>query len=97
MTVANRPRKLLGELLVEQGLITPRQLSDGLKAQRRVNERLGRILVELGYLSELDMFQAVSRQDGLPFPARFLPLLHRARGRPRPGDAFARGRTRSSP
>jgi hypothetical protein len=97
MTVTNRPRKLLGELLLEQGLITRRQLSDGLRAQQRVNERLGRILVELGHLSELDMFRAVSQQDGLPFPARFVPLLHRARGGPRPGDAFARGRTRSSP
>jgi hypothetical protein len=97
MDLVRRSRRRLGEILLERGLITPRQLSDALKAQRRTQERLGRTLVHLGYLSELDMFAAVSAQDGLPFPERFLRWFHRDRGEPVPKDAFLRHRTRTSP
>ena len=97
MAAGGWPRKPLGQVMLEKGLITPRQLSDALKAQSRIKEKLGRILVELGFVSELDMFRAVSDQDGLPFPARFLRYFHREKGQPGPRDAFARGRTRLSP
>ncbi len=92
-----RPKKLLGQLMLEKGLVTPRQLSDGLKAQTRIGRKLGRILVDLGFVSELDMFRTLSTQDGLPFPARFLWYFHRERGEPEPKDAFVRHRTRVSP
>jgi len=92
-----RQRRLLGQLMLDAGLITPRQLSDALKAQRRTKEKLGRILVDLGHVSELNMFRSVRGQDGLPFPSRLLPYFHRERGQPRPGDAFARDRTRTGP
>ncbi len=97
MAAEHQHRRLLGQMLLEQGLITPRQLSDALKAQRRTRQKLGRVLVDLGYVTELDMFQSVRRQDALPFPSRFLALFHRERGQPEPQDAFARGRTRASP
>jgi|GEM_PF-2416957 len=97
MGVGLRDRKLLGQVMLEKGLISARQLSDALKAQNRTGEKLGRVLVDLGYVSELDMFRAVSDQDRLPFPTRFLPFFHRERCRPSPRDAFARNRTRVSP
>ena len=90
-------RKPLGQTMLEKGLITRRQLSDALKAQRRTGERLGRVRVDLGFVSELEMFEAVSQQHGLIFPSRFLPMFHRKRGQRPPRDAFARGRTRMSP
>lgn len=90
-------RQLLGQMMLSKGLITQRQLSDALEAQKRTKGKLGRILVDLGHVSELDMFRSVSSQDGLPFPSRFLPHFHRERGQPGPRDAFARGRTRLSP
>lgn len=90
-------RRRLGEIMLEKGLITPRQLSDGLKAQRRTREKLGRVLVELGHVTELDMFSTVCAQDDLPFPERFLDFFHRDRGQPKPKDAFLRHRTRHSP
>jgi len=97
MTVTRRGRRLLGQMMVEKGLLTPRQLEEALRAQRGINERLGRIVVELGFVSELDMFRTLSEQDGLPFPSRFLPLFHRPPGKPAPRDAFLRHRTRLSP
>ena len=95
MAAERRARKLLGQMMLEKTLITPRQLSDALRAQKRTRGKLGRILVELGYVTELDMFRAVSGQDGLPFPSRFLPYFHRERGEPEPQDAFALGRRRA--
>jgi hypothetical protein len=94
MAAERRVRKLLGQIMLERDLITPRQLSDALRAQKRTRGRLGRILVELGYVSELDMFRVVSGQDGLPFPSRFLPYFHRERGEPEPQDAFVLRRRR---
>ncbi len=90
-------RKLLGQIMLERGLINSEQLHQALLAQHLNRELLGRTLVEMGFISELDMFECVSRQDGLPFPSRFLPLFHRPLGTPAPLDAFARTRTRSSP
>jgi hypothetical protein len=97
MEAESQFRKLLGELMVEKGLITSGQLRDALAEQRRSQEKLGRILVDMGYVSELEMFRAVSEQFGLPFPPRFLTFFHREPGQPTPPDAFALGRTRASP
>lgn len=97
MEAESQFRKLLGELMVEKCLITSRQLRDALREQRRSQEKLGRVLVDLGYVSELDMFRAVSEQFGLPFPPRFLRFFRRKPGQPTPPDAFALGRTRASP
>jgi hypothetical protein len=97
MTLTRRRRRLLGQMMVEKGLITPRQLEQALRTQRGIDERLGRIIVELGYVSELDMFRTLSEQDGLPFPSRFLRLFHRSPGQPAPRDEFSRHRTGVSP
>jgi hypothetical protein len=97
MAAEGRFKKLLGELMLEKGLITSAQLRDALREQERSHEKLGRVLIDLGYVSELDMFRCVSEQFGLPFPPRFLPYFRRKRGQPTPVDAFAAGRTRASP
>jgi type IV pilus assembly protein PilB len=44
-------RRLLGEVLVEAGLITKDQLKEALKAQKESGGKLGFNLVRLGYLS----------------------------------------------
>lgn len=58
-------RKLLGELLIEQGLITEQQLKIALAKQRETGHFLGRILVDLGYVSEKDLKRALSIQAGI--------------------------------
>jgi type IV pilus assembly protein PilB len=45
-------KKLLGELLIENKLITQEQLDEALKIQRKDGDLLGAILVNLGYLDD---------------------------------------------
>lgn len=48
-------RKRLGEMLVEEGIITKEQLSRALKEQKISDEKLGRILMRLGYITSEDV------------------------------------------
>lgn len=52
----------LGELLVEQGVLTPEQLETALAQQRSSGVRLGKILIGQGLLSERSLAVALSRQ-----------------------------------
>ncbi len=56
----------LGDLLVKEKVITPEQLEQALKAQKETNARLGSVLVKLGYLSDEDVTNFLSRQYGVP-------------------------------
>jgi general secretion pathway protein E len=60
------PREPLGEILIREGLITRDQLQRGLVRQREIGKRLGDSLVELGYLSEEELLNALARQFALP-------------------------------
>ena len=63
-----RPEKLrLGELLVLQGVITDAQLTLGLEHQKKSGRKLGRVLVERGYVTEDGLSQALARQLNIPF------------------------------
>lgn len=53
-------RKKLGEILLERGLITPKQLSEALELQRRRGHRLGAALVLCGHLDETQLVAALS-------------------------------------
>jgi type IV pilus assembly protein PilB len=59
-------RKMLGEALVESGLITGEQLENALTLRKSKNKRLGKILFELGYTTELQIAEALSNQQKLP-------------------------------
>ena len=48
---AQKQRQLLGELLVDRGLISLAELDEALAEQRRTGEFLGTILVRLGAIS----------------------------------------------
>ncbi len=56
----------LGDLLVREKVITQQQLEQALKAQRDGNCRLGSALVKLGFLTEEDVTNFLSRQYGVP-------------------------------
>ncbi|MDQ7843049.1 MAG: ATPase, T2SS/T4P/T4SS family [Armatimonadota bacterium] len=60
------PRKRIGDILVESGVITPQQLQDALRRQQETRDRLGRILVEMRVATEAQIAQALARQLGLP-------------------------------
>lgn len=59
------PKKRLGELLVESGLITQAQLQEALKAQKQSGERLGKALVNLGFVTEQDIINVLEFQLGI--------------------------------
>ncbi len=59
-------RKLIGQILVERNLISSQELRDGLTLQRERKEKIGRILLDLGYLAERDLVQAISDQQRAP-------------------------------
>jgi len=66
---ATTPRKKirLGDLLVEQGLITQDQLRQGLAAQKTTGQKLGRTLISNGIISEDKMLELLSTQLKIPF------------------------------
>jgi type IV pilus assembly protein PilB len=56
----------LGDLLVKEKIITPEQLEQAVKAQKEQNCRLGSALVKLGFLTDEDVTNFLSRQYGVP-------------------------------
>ncbi|MCD6452017.1 MAG: type IV-A pilus assembly ATPase PilB [Acidobacteria bacterium] len=56
----------LGEMLVQAKIITPEQLKEALEIQRREGGRLGQHLMKLGYVTEEQITQILSRQYGVP-------------------------------
>ncbi len=63
-----RPEKIrLGDLLVQQGLITAEQLKHALDEQKRTGRKLGRVLVESNYVTEEGISTALARQLGADF------------------------------
>ena len=63
-----RPEKIrLGELLLRQEVITDEQLKLGLEQQKKSGRKLGRVLVENGYVTEEGLSQALARQLNIPF------------------------------
>jgi MSHA biogenesis protein MshE len=63
-----RPERIrLGDLLVQQKLISQEQLRGALEDQTRSGRKLGRVLIDSGYLSEDQIGEALARQLGVPF------------------------------
>jgi type IV pilus assembly protein PilB len=59
-------RKRLGELLLEAGKIKPEDLSKALSEQRKYGEKLGRVLVKMGLLTEREIIETLSTQLRVP-------------------------------
>lgn len=62
-------RLRIGEMLVRIGKLGARDLERALVAQQEMGSMLGRVLVRLGLVSELDVVQGLSSQLGVPFVA----------------------------
>jgi MSHA biogenesis protein MshE len=68
-----RPQRIrLGDLLVQEGLIKADQLIQALEDQKRTGRKLGRVFVDNGWITEVQIAKAVSRQLQAPF----VDLLH---------------------
>ena len=57
---------MLGQILIEKNLIDAEDLERGLEMQRERGDKLGKILVDMGYLAQRDLLTALSAQLNLP-------------------------------
>lgn len=55
-------KSLLGEILISEGLITKEQLHQALLEQKKSHKRLGRVLIDLGFVSEDVIINYLSNQ-----------------------------------
>lgn len=65
MAVGGRRRRL-GDLLLEAGLIKDEQLKAALNEQRKWGGRLGRTVIEMGFVTESAMAEVLAKQLELP-------------------------------
>ncbi|MGR5455364.1 GspE/PulE family protein [Vibrio alfacsensis] len=59
-------RKRLGDLLVEEGIVSEEQIQQALSAQRSTGQKLGDALIDLGFITEKQMLEFLSQQLSLP-------------------------------
>ena len=63
-----RPEKVrLGEILVQQKLLTPEQLKLALEEQKRSGRKLGRVFIEQGFVTEEEISEALAKQLQIPY------------------------------
>jgi len=66
--------RLLGELLLDAGLLGEADLERGLALQEKIGGRLGSVLMRIGAVSEDNLLQVLGRQLGLPLMGAEVPL-----------------------
>ena len=59
--------KQLGDILLEGGLVTPEQLGGAVEEQQKLGRSLGRVLVDLGILTEAQLVAAMATRIGMQF------------------------------
>lgn len=72
MKFRKKINKLLGEILVEQGLLNTGQLKEAIELQIKEGGLIGEVIVSLGFAKEEDIAQCIALQCGFPY----LPLEH---------------------
>ena len=65
----------LGDLLVEQGLVSDEQVAEAIRLQGETGKKMGRVLVERGWLGEHDLLRVLALQLDVPY-ARLRPGLY---------------------
>ena len=69
----------LGEILLDEGLVSEAQILAAMDEQGSRNTSLGRTLVELGFLTENQLVKALAEQVGRGVLRRLLKVLRRGR------------------
>jgi len=94
MSVATvKPKKIrIGDLLIEHKVISQEQLNAALADQKKSGRKLGRVLIESGYLTEDQLLDFLARQLNIPYidlkryhvkpeTVRLIPEVHARRFR----------------
>ncbi|HNT36093.1 MAG TPA: ATPase, T2SS/T4P/T4SS family, partial [bacterium] len=63
----NGVKKRLGDILVEQGVITRQQLERALREQSTTGKRIGDFLVDMGFVRPEAILRALARQHGMKY------------------------------
>ena len=58
-------KKRIGEILIEEGLLTDDQLETALTIQKGKGKKLGKVLVELGYITDIQVTESLTKQLSL--------------------------------
>ncbi len=58
-------RKQLGQILIEEGLVTEKELEEGLAHQAQHGGAIGRVLIDLGVVTDNDILLAIAKQAGM--------------------------------
>jgi type IV pilus assembly protein PilB len=64
--MVQRIRKRLGEILLDAKKLRDEDLSKALAEQKKYGEKLGKVIIKLGFLSEKEIIDTISRQLGIP-------------------------------
>jgi MSHA biogenesis protein MshE len=67
VTQEARKRVRLGDLLVEKKLISEQQLKEALAEQRSSGRKLGRVLIDIGAISEADLHTTLAAALSIPY------------------------------
>jgi MSHA biogenesis protein MshE len=68
VSLTERPKKIrIGDLLIAHKVISQAQLDAALAEQKKSGRKLGRVLVENGYISDDQLLTFLSQQLGIPF------------------------------
>jgi len=59
-------KKRIGEILLEEGAISEKNLEQALKHQARMGGKLGEKLIELGFINEVTLLKVLSKQYNAP-------------------------------
>lgn len=62
-----QPKQRFGEILVEMGAITNKQLEEALIQQKKTAKRTGEILLDNGIITEEVLIAALGKQLGIPY------------------------------
>lgn len=65
MATVTSGKRNLGEILIEQGVVTPLELDEALQRQRLTGDFLGRVLVRMELCEEQDILEALGIQQGM--------------------------------
>ncbi len=65
----------LGEILINEGIITQEQLDKAIKAQQKQGGRIGENLIKLGLVTEQDIVVALGKQLSIPYVTAGSELL----------------------
>lgn len=83
--------KLIGQLLVDAGVLAPAALQDALEEQERSGRRLGEVLVRKGIVDETDVAKALAAQLAVEFVAPPFRPQAKALAKVQPRLARAKG------